>query len=160
MIKYIVLFLGVAFLGVSCEDSQQPKVQKAPEAIVDMESEFSTIKSIMAEQEAAWSSGDIDAFMQAYLQSDSLRFIGSRGLSMGWNTTLENYKKGYPDQSTMGKLSFDILHLEALSPKACYMIGQYYLSREEKEDASGYFSLVWKKIDGSWKIVADHSSAG
>ncbi|MCE2809192.1 MAG: nuclear transport factor 2 family protein [Planctomycetaceae bacterium] len=29
---------------------------------------------------------------------------------------------------------------------------------ERDKPASGNFSLVWKKIDGTWRIVHDHSS--
>jgi len=29
---------------------------------------------------------------------------------------------------------------------------------ERSQPARGNFSLVWKKIDGQWKIVHDHSS--
>ena len=39
------------------------------------------IRQVMQEQQDAWNRGDLEAFMQGYWQSDSLRFIGSRGLS-------------------------------------------------------------------------------
>ena len=50
------------------------------------------IRKLMAEQVAAWNSGNIDAFMQGYWKSDSLLFIGSKGPTYGWQTTLEGYK--------------------------------------------------------------------
>jgi uncharacterized protein (TIGR02246 family) len=118
----------------------------------------SAIREVLSTQEAAWNRGDIDAFMDGYWQSDSLSFVGSRGLTRGWSTTLNNYKASYPDKSTMGTLVFKVLHLRKLQSKTAYMVGSWTLIRPEKGDIGGHFSLVWKKIKGTWKIVADHSS--
>ena len=117
-----------------------------------------TIRSIMAQQEAAWNRGDLPVFMQGYWASDSLVFIGSRGLTYGWQTTLDNYRKGYPDRATMGTLKFTILSVEKLSRRSAFVIGKWHLARAEKGDLSGHYTLLWRKIKGRWVIVADHSS--
>lgn len=116
------------------------------------------IRSIMANQEAAWNRGDLPAFMQGYWRSDSLRFIGSRGLTYGWQTTLDNYRKGYPDRAAMGTLKFTILSVEKLSRRSAFVIGKWHLARGEKGDLNGHYTLLWRKIKGRWVIVADHSS--
>src|SRR5690606_40403736 len=59
------------------------------------------ILDVMSQQEQDWNNGDIDAFMKGYWRSDSLMFVGKNGIKYGWQTTLENYKKSYPDKSTM-----------------------------------------------------------
>jgi uncharacterized protein (TIGR02246 family) len=115
------------------------------------------IRQVMADQEAAWNRADIEAFMEGYWRSDSLTFIGSRGVTQGWQATLDSYKKGYPDATAMGKLIFTILRLEVLSPESAYVIGQWQLTRE-KDAPGGHFTLLWKKIGGKWVIVADHTS--
>lgn len=115
------------------------------------------IRKIMAKQEAAWNRGDLEAFMGGYWNSDSLKFIGSRGLTYGWQQTLDNYKKGYPDPDAMGKLKFTIISVEKLSGKSAYVIGKWHLARKAG-DLSGHYTLLWKKIKGTWVIVADHSS--
>jgi ketosteroid isomerase-like protein len=115
------------------------------------------IASLMTEQEKAWNKGDIDGFMVSYWHSDSLKFIGKKGITYGWKSTLENYKKSYPDKATMGTLKFTNLSIEPQSDTSCYVIGQWHLQRE-KDDVGGYYTLLWKKIDGKWVIVADHSS--
>lgn len=118
----------------------------------------SAIELVMGKQEQCWNKGDIDCFMDGYWKSDSLQFIGSRGLTYGWQQTLDNYKKSYPDRATMGQLKFDILSMKLLSEGNVLLIGKWHLSREEKEDVGGHFSLNWKKINGQWVIIADHSS--
>ncbi len=123
------------------------KAQKAEKAI----------PAIMQAQEAAWNRGDLEAFMDGYWHSDSLRFIGSKGLTYGWRQTLDNYKKGYPDRDAMGRLTFTILSVEQLSKKSAFVIGKWHLARTAG-DLSGHYTLLWKKIRGKWVIVADHSS--
>ena len=115
------------------------------------------IRQVMQEQQDAWNRGDLEAFMQGYWQSDSLRFIGSRGLTYGWQATLDNYKKGYPDRDAMGTLTFDILSVELLLKKSAFVVGKWHLARKAG-DLSGHYTLLWRKIKGKWVIVADHSS--
>jgi hypothetical protein len=115
------------------------------------EKDEKAIREVLSLQEAAWNRGDIDAFMDGYWQSDSLSFVGSRGLSRGWSTTLSNYKSSYPDKSTMGTLVFKILHLRKLQSKTAYVVGSWTLLRPEKGDIGGHFSLVWKKLKGHGK---------
>jgi ketosteroid isomerase-like protein len=116
-----------------------------------------SIRAVMAEQELAWNRGDLPAFMAGYWQSDSLCFIGSRGLTYGWATTLANYRRGYPDQAAMGTLKFTILKVEKLSRHSAFVIGKWHLTRVAG-DLSGHYTLLWKKKKGKWVIVADHSS--
>lgn len=122
-----------------------------------VQADKNAILSIMEMQQEAWSKGEIEKFMSGYWQSEDLSFVGSRGPTYGWQTTLNNYKKSYPGKEGMGKLAFDVLQLKQLSSDTYYMIGKYNLIIGE-ETPSGYFTLVWKKIEGAWKIIADHSS--
>ena len=119
-------------------------------------SDKEAIMKVMYKQEADWNKGEIDAFMQGYWQSDSLMFIGKNGIKYGWKTTLDNYKKSYPDKAAMGKLEFDILKLEVNNGVA-YMLGKWSLIRES-DNPNGYFTLYWKKIDENWVITIDHTS--
>jgi ketosteroid isomerase-like protein len=115
------------------------------------------IREILNEQTEAWNRGEIPAFMSGYWQNDSLMFIGKNGIVYGWQQTLENYKKNYPNPDAMGKLSFNILRVDKLSSKYYSVIGKWMLVRSIG-DVSGHFSLLFKKINGQWKIVSDHSS--
>lgn len=143
-------FLGGVILSMTACSSTKRMYPSKIDAKAD-------IIQVMNRQEEAWSAGDIDAFMEGYWKSENLTFIGSKGLSYGWEQTLANYKKGYPSKEIMGKLTFDILSIEQLAPDSYYMIGKFYLERKSK-DASGHFTLLWKYIDGKWVIVSDHTS--
>src|SRR5918912_874843 len=87
------------------------------------------IRQLLAAQTEAWNRGDIEGFMQTYWKSDSLMFIGKNGIKWGWQETLNNYKKGYPDTTSMGKLSFNLLVTKKLSPDYYYVVGKWMLKR-------------------------------
>ena len=115
------------------------------------------IRNILRNQTQNWNKGNIEAFMQGYWQSDSLLFVGKNGPKYGFQTTLENYKKSYPDTATMGKLNFEVLKVEQLSPNRYFVLGKWMLKRSIG-DVSGFYTLLFKKINNQWVIVVDHSS--
>ncbi len=119
-------------------------------------SEKDAIMRVMNAQEKAWSDGNVDEFMKGYWQSDSLMFVGKNGIKYGWQTTLDNYKKSYPDKAAMGKLEFEVIKLEVNGASA-FMLGKWSLIREN-DTPNGYFDLYWKKINEKWVITIDHTS--
>ncbi len=123
----------------------------------NFEKDKMAIQIAMNKQSQCWSNGDIDGFMDGYWKSDSLRFLGRRGLTKGWQTTLDNYKKSYPDKKAMGILKFNLVSFEAMNEKKIFVVGKWALQRE-KDTLSGYYSLLWEKIDGNWKVIFDHTN--
>ena len=115
------------------------------------------ITNLLEKQRLAWNRGDLDGYMQGYWKSDSLLFVGKTGPKYGWKTTLENYKKNYPDDSAMGTLTFNILQINIIDIKNAFVLGAWHLKRY-KDEPEGFFTLWLKRIRGEWKIVADHSS--
>ncbi|MBS1652879.1 MAG: DUF4440 domain-containing protein [Bacteroidetes bacterium] len=114
------------------------------------------IKQLMHKQEIAWNNGNIDAFMNYYWHSDSLKFIGSKGITYGWQKTLNNYKKNYSNKALMGQLKFEIIDYNELNSQTIFIIGKWDLNRDKP--VGGYFTLLWKKINTQWFIVVDHTS--
>ena len=115
------------------------------------------IRELLTMQTESWDRGDIEGFMETYWKNDSLLFIGKNGVRRGWEETLNNYKRGYPDTAAMGKLSFDIIKVEKLSSRYYFVVGKWMLTRSIG-NLSGHYNLLMKKIRGKWVIVADHSS--
>jgi ketosteroid isomerase-like protein len=126
-------------------------------AVFSQSKDDKQIRQILHTQTIAWNKGDIEGFMQTYWKNDSLMFIGKNGVKWGWNATLENYKKSYPDATAMGKLSFDLIQVKKLSKTYYHVVGKWMLARTIG-DLNGHFNLLLKKIGGQWYIVADHSS--
>jgi ketosteroid isomerase-like protein len=118
--------------------------------------EVNQVLANMKMQEESWNKGDVRGFMDYYWNNDSLKFIGSKGITYGWQKTLDNYIKGYPNKEAMGILTFTILESTQLSETSIYVIGKWELKKEKP--SGGHFTLLWKKINNQWVIVADHTS--
>lgn len=141
--KYLCIALMSLFV---LKASAQPKNEK------------SKILSVLQSQELAWNSGNLNEFMKGYEKTDSLLFVGGSGPTYGWQKTLDNYKKGYPDKAAMGILKFDIRKISILAKDVAFVMGSWALKRE-KDMPNGYFTLLFKKINGDWKIAVDHTSS-
>lgn len=115
------------------------------------------IRDILTSQTVAWNKFDMDDFMKGYWNNDSLVFVGKNGVTYGYQNALNNYKKHYGDAEKMGKLSFDILQIKKLSDEYYSVLGKWFLKRKAG-DLSGHYTLLFKKLNGSWVIVSDHSS--
>ncbi|WP_432411879.1 YybH family protein [Rasiella sp. SM2506] len=141
----ITYFIIISFFFISCAVQKSATADKA------------SILKVMKEQEKAWSQNDLEGFMQGYWKSDSLKFYGSNGLTKGWQQTLDNYKKSYPTKDHSGTLTFEIDDISPIETNSYWVMGRYFLKRKVG-DANGNFLIIFKKIDGAWKIVADMSS--
>lgn len=119
----------------------------------------SEILAVLQRQEQFWNAGDINNFMEDYWKSEELKFIGKAGVVKGWQATKDRYFKSYPDKATMGILNFGIQEIDFMSRKSAWVLGKWRLKRPEKGDIGGYFTLIFKKIDGKWVVVSDHTSS-
>ena len=100
--------------------------------------------------------------MDSYWRSDELRFAGGDRVSFGWEKVLAGYRKSYPDQETMGALTFSELDVTVLAEDAALVFGRWHLARAgEERDAApqGVFTLLLRRLSVGWRIVHDHTSA-
>jgi ketosteroid isomerase-like protein len=114
------------------------------------------IRSVIEQQRQDWNAYDLEGFMQGYWKSDQLKFYGSNGVTSGWQSTLERYEKAYPSKDHTGKLNFVVKEINKIQQGAYYVMGEYHLERTVG-DAHGIFMIIFKKIDGQWKIISDTS---
>lgn len=121
-------------------------------------SDSTPIRAVLAEQEAAWNRGDIDAFMNGYWRSDETVFISGDGVTRGWQPVLEMYHKKYSDRAKMGTLNFSDLEVTMLGDDAALVHGRWALQREA-DKPHGRFTLIFRKTADGWRIVHDHTSA-
>jgi mannan endo-1,4-beta-mannosidase len=57
----------------------------------------------------------------------------------------------------MGRLKFQIVDMTQQSADVVSLTGSWELERAT-DRPGGYFLLIWRKIEGEWKIVVDHTS--
>lgn len=116
------------------------------------------ICAVLSAQQAAWNAGDIRGFMQGYWQSESLRFASGGTVTTGWETTLQRYLARYPSDAAMGELAFTGVDIDQLAADSAIAFGRWQLLREN-DAPSGLFTLVFRRIEGEWVIVHDHTSS-
>lgn len=120
-------------------------------------SDEKAVLKILDEQTKHWNQGDLEKFVQGYWNHDSLMFIGKNGVTYGFQNMLNNYKRNYSDSAKMGKLAFEIINVQKLSNEYYFVVGKWSLQRSIG-DLSGHYTLLFRKINNEWVIVADHSS--
>lgn len=123
----------------------------------DMGAIESAVRSVLQLQQLAWNDGDIETFMQGYWNSPLLTFSSRGQVTRSWGDTLQNYHTRYPTRDAMGKLSFENLEVTPLGSTAAMVLGEWRLQRND-ETLAGNFTLVFRRIDGDWRIVHDHTS--
>jgi len=153
--KYLCTLL-LAALCFSCISIKADVVNESIEKSDDTTLAEAGIRLVMEAQEVAWNKHDLEGFMQGYWKSDQLKFYGANGLTLGWDNTLSNYKKGYPTKAESGTLNFVINDISKIEGNNYWVMGEYHLKREVG-NADGVFIIIFKKIDNEWKIVADMS---
>lgn len=151
------LVVGCMLLAlVSLCVSRRGDIAAASSSAQDAPAE-SSIRSVLETQVAAWNRGDIDTFMKGYWNSPNTEFVGAAGVTRGWQTVLDRYRKNYPDRQAMGQLSFSQLEIHVECRDAAYVIGEFHL-QHANDKPDGVFSLNFRKFPEGWRIVADHTT--
>jgi ketosteroid isomerase-like protein len=118
-----------------------------------------SVEKVLDDQREAWNRGDIEAFMQGYVQGPDLVFTSGAQIRRGWQVTLDRYRARYGnDTSTMGKLAFEVLEVQALGADGAVVLGRWGLSGLDAP-AGGVFSVVLERLEDGWRIVHDHTSS-
>jgi L-asparaginase / beta-aspartyl-peptidase len=119
--------------------------------------ERAEIETVLTKQATAWNRGDIDAFMDHYWKSDELTFSSGGQTTRGWTPTKEGYQRRYPTREQMGQLKFTQLEFTLLGDSAALVLGRWQLTRDPAP-VGGNFTLVFRRMDGKWVIIHDHTS--
>ena len=88
-------------------------------------------------------------------------FCSGATVTKGWDETLARYRRRYQSEGReMGRLRFDGIEVVALGPDAALARGAWRLHMTDGKEPHGLFTLVLRRLDGSWRIVHDHTSSG
>jgi beta-aspartyl-peptidase (threonine type) len=116
------------------------------------------IRKVLDDQVIAWNKGDLRGFMEGYWQSPDLSFFSGKNKTKGWQATLDRYRKKYQGEGKeMGKLKFSELEVAFLGESHALVRGRWQLALA-KENPSGLFTLIFRKVPAGWRIIHDHTS--
>ncbi|MHB8485833.1 MAG: YybH family protein [Candidatus Acidiferrales bacterium] len=156
-LKILLALFVFTLSGTFASAQSSPKANPSPH----LQDNVQAIKSVLAQQVAAWNRGDIPAFMDGYWKSDDLEFVNAAGIFQGWQDVLKRYEHSYPDRAAMGHLTFSGVEIHALCPDAGFVVGHFRLDREkdgQKDHPEGVFTLIFRKFPAGWKIINDHTT--
>lgn len=158
---FILLLVGCLSAGCAPTEDPVADAPPAPDAWTaeDAREARTAIRALLDAQADAWNRGDIEAFMAGYARTDTLRFASGGDVRQGWQTTLDNYRKNYPNREAMGMLTFDRLKIDILSPQWAMAFGAWRLERAE-DAPGGLFTLLLHNADAPGTIVPDDDAAG
>lgn len=141
----------------ACQTGSKPEAATKSGAQKKFTEDSLAIAGILQRQQEAWNKGSIDDFMLGYWKSDSLRFIGKRGIRNGYDSVAAAYKRNYRSRDKMGNLQFSGLQITALDKamEIANVTGHWNISGTDS--AGGFFSLIFHKQNGSWCITTDHT---
>lgn len=126
--------------------------------VVDTSAITGAILAVIDLQVNGWNNGSVDGFMEGYARIDSLRFASGGSVTYGWKQMLDRYKNRYSSKEMMGTLIFSDISISVISNDAAMVFGKWSLKRNE-DAPGGLFTLLFRKIDGRWRIVHDHTSS-
>jgi uncharacterized protein (TIGR02246 family) len=128
-------------------------------SVVFADSSEQDIRRVLSDQVQAWNGGDLDAFMSGYEDSPNTVFIG-KTVQRGYEAVRRRYHDQYPTPEKMGKLKFSDLSVNLLGTEYASVTGAFHLTRSVSAggNASGVFSLLFRRSPAGWKIILDHTS--
>ena len=110
---------------------------------------------VLAESARAWSAGDLEAFVSVY--AEDCLFVTSSGLTRGREAVLSRYRERYPDRRAMGALTLEVIETRPAPPDGLTVAARWILSYPDRPAASGHTLVVFRRLEGAWKIVQDAS---
>jgi uncharacterized protein (TIGR02246 family) len=143
----LTLAVIAAFVKVAYGAPEVP----SPEAVA--------VRAVLDDQVTAWNRGDLDGFMAGYWKDDRLTFFSGGDITRGWQKTYDRYRKRYQSEGReMGRLEFREVQIESLGTEAAFARGRWQLTMKDGSTPNGLFTLFFRRIDGRWRIVHDHTS--
>jgi beta-aspartyl-peptidase (threonine type) len=124
------------------------------------EDPLSAIRRVLEAQTEAWNRGDLEGYMEGYWKSDELTFFGGGTVVLGFEATLERYRKRYQSEGrAMGRLQFPDQEVQLLGPDSALARGRYRLKMPDGSEPTGLYTVILRRFPQGWRIVHDHSSS-
>lgn len=118
------------------------------------------VRGALARSAAGWNRGDLEGFLDVYLESPSTTYVGGSGLRIGYRSIRERYAPLFRPGADRDSLRFEDVRVRTLGDGLALGIARWALHRNGRVTGSGPFTLVLRRVGDRWLIVHDHSSSG
>lgn len=119
----------------------------------------SSVEAMLDESAAAWNRGELDVFMDDYLDSDATTYIGASGVLRGFDAIRGRYASSFEPGAERDSLRFENVRARRLGAIDGLITARWVLHQEGTVTGSGPVTLVVRHTSAGWKIIHDHSSA-
>ena len=131
--------------------------QMRPGSGFQFASDAAAIKATLDTTAAGWNRGELPVYLSAYV--DSATAMGSTGLVRGVRGIEGQMRAGYwRTGRPLQTLTYDHLEIRPIGPSQAIVTGQYILSGGGRPVRTGWFTTIWIRTSGGWRMVHDHSS--
>ena len=104
----------------------------------------------------AWNSGDLEAYLAGYWDSDQTRYVSNTQVIRGKAAIAEAYRARFAAPEAMGHLTLIELEVEPMGSTDALAFGVVQLTRQA-DVFDGVFTVHVRHIDGKWMMVSDHT---
>ncbi len=148
-----LLVAAAAASGCRIEHTANPTGREISNTALAVE-----VTHVLAASAEGWNRGDLGTFMDAYLDSPTTTYWGSRGLLRGYAEIRRHYAPRFMPGATRDSLRFDDIEARRLGTDYALATSRWVLFRGDSVTATGPFTLVLRRVEGEWRIIHDHSS--
>lgn len=149
-------FLSIAvLLLLSAACASMPEA--GPAVPATWEADRAEILSRLRGSSDAWNRADLSGHLAIYV--DTVTFMTGNGPRPGVEPVREAFSRTYwRDGRPLQRLDFEQVTIRPLDENAALQTGRFILSGGDREEQSGWFTLVWVRTAAGWRAVHDHSS--
>lgn len=119
---------------------------------------WALIAAVLDESAAGWNTADLPRFMESYADRDDVLYV-SRGQLVTGRAAIEAvYRDVFAHPGAMGKYFPNIVACRRLANDHAHVLNRFRLARDVAFGGGidGFASLLFARIGGCWRIVADH----
>jgi len=146
---------GWTFLIVAAVAACATQMQSA-DVRLRFPSDLAAIRAVLDTSAAGWNRGELPVYLYAY--TDSATTMGPNGLVHGVNAIGDQMEKGFwRSGRPIQQLHYEHLEISPLSPDRALVTGQYVLSGSGRANRTGWFTTIWARTRGGWRMIHDHS---
>ena len=137
----------------SAEVASVPDTEQSTDPNFSIGSPEHQIKSMLKNRVHAWNSGNFETYIAYYRNFDNLSVtIGDRKRK-GWQPVFDFLKSEFNPK--MGTMRIADLEIDTVSDESAIAAGKWTLQREN-DVTSGRITSVLKRVEGTWKVTAEH----
>ena len=162
-VKWVTSLFLYVLLASGCAEPDRTATESAELDVIG------EIEALLDAQGEDWSRGDLEAFTSIY--SDNCLYLSTSGMVEGRDALLQRYRNRYPDEAARGKLTLDIIEirpafvtvrsvlpvLKSSDIGGVAVVARWTLSYPDRDASTGFTLLVFRRIEGKWRIVHDAS---